>query len=429
MLGAAERAPQVRVTQACCSPSHPVPCWQLGMGGALDRPWVGGGPALEGLSPCSVDGRLGHLPGLPQAHVALALPCPGPCYFNEAQTRAPTGDSRPPLPTGRCRVPSAAHICEAQRFGESLATAHGCEAPGLGTPRQGQGPGASNVPVPVAPAWPASPARGDQLSLPCSRGTHVQTSWAAPMEAVAKHRNKEGEGGERRLPCSLLDPCSHHGLKTAAFAGDRGGPDGVAASHSCPRARESVKPSSRSARKTGLVSEAGWLRAEPWGTVGPERGGCLSWAASTPRPPSLPPGAGRQPCLLQAYLAVGAAAETPSSQDLQTPPQRTLGTSRTGDARMLKGKTRLRATPLRLHAAGPHANHRLPGALGALGGCRWRPAVGRPPAALAALTLLCRVCGDRPGRVLGGEPGVPGLVGRPLCLALLPASPFSPLLL
>lgn len=374
MLGAAERAPQVRMTRACCSPSHPVPCWRLGMGGVLDRPWVGGGPALEGLSPCPVDGRLGHPPGLPQAHIALTLPGPGLCYFTEPQTRTPTGDSRLCPPTGRCRVPSAAHFCEAQRFGESIATAHGCEAPGLGTPRQGQGPGASNVPVPVAPAWSASPARGDQPSLPCSRGTHIQASWAAPIEAVTKHRNEDGGRG-RRLPCSLLDPCSHHGLETAAFAGDRGGPDGVAVSHSCLRARESVKPSSRSAGKTGLVREAGWLRGEPWGAVGPERGGCLSWAASAPRRPCLPPGAGRQPCLLQAYLAVGAAAETPSSQGLQTPPQRTLGTSRTGNARMLKGSTRLRATPLRFHPAGPHANHRLPGLwgrwAGAGGGGRW----------------------------------------------------------
>lgn len=58
-------------------PITTVTWWWLAVGWALGRQWARGGLALEGLDTCPVDGRLGHWPGLPQAHTALASPRPG----------------------------------------------------------------------------------------------------------------------------------------------------------------------------------------------------------------------------------------------------------------------------------------------------------------------------------------------------------------
>lgn len=125
----AERAPQGRVTWGCCSPS------QLSPGGGLQWAghWADSGQEvalpLRVSTPARSTGGLGTGLACHRPTQLSPLPAQGSVKPLNPWARTPTGAGRPPAPTGRCRVPSAAWICDAHGRGETFSTARNREAP------------------------------------------------------------------------------------------------------------------------------------------------------------------------------------------------------------------------------------------------------------------------------------------------------------
>lgn len=155
-------------------------CWQLAVGWALGRQRARGGPALEGLGTCLVDGRLGHLSGGHRPTQPSPFSAQRSPKSLNPWTRTPTGASHPPAPTGGCRV-WAATTPTPPVFVKCTGLGRFSRPPRALKPLPTRPPG-TRLPSVSPCLWllrgQPSPAHRVQLSLPCSRGTHGQASWA-----------------------------------------------------------------------------------------------------------------------------------------------------------------------------------------------------------------------------------------------------------
>lgn len=164
-----------------CARHHTLfTCWQLAVGWALGRQRARGGPALEGLGTCLVDGRLGHLSGGHRPTQPSPFSAQGSPKSLNPWTCTPTGASRPPAPPGGCRVRAAATPTPV--FVKRTGLGKLSRPPRALKPPPTRPPG-TRLPSASPCLWllrgQPSPAHRIQLSLPCSRGTHSQASWAA----------------------------------------------------------------------------------------------------------------------------------------------------------------------------------------------------------------------------------------------------------